>query len=258
MERLNPATGKPFETGEIRVDGKQFLGYARNQPVKKSGYYQELWVDAENYTMQYCLKSARARARDEGLDFNIDKDYLLSIKTTHCPVFGTPFEWARMGDGLSDQAPSLDKIIPELGYVKGNVVFISHRANKLKNDATEYELYTLADWLHYKTKEVSNAFPHAVTSLSKRANRKSPYYIKSGVVFTTGLGQDDNHTDDHSRAVQRQDADHSPQTSGGDSVGQRSEEVGTSEAFTRIEDHGDTRAEVVRLDFGSRHLLNKP
>lgn len=37
-------------------------------------------------------------------------------------------------------SPSLDKIIPSLGYVPGNVRIISARANLLKNDATVDEL----------------------------------------------------------------------------------------------------------------------
>ena len=35
---------------------------------------------------------------------------------------------------------SLDCIIPELGYVPGNVAVISRRANTIKNDATIEEL----------------------------------------------------------------------------------------------------------------------
>lgn len=40
-------------------------------------------------------------------------------------------------------APSIDKIIPALGYVPGNVMVISLRANTLKNNATLAELQTL-------------------------------------------------------------------------------------------------------------------
>ena len=37
-------------------------------------------------------------------------------------------------------SPSLDRIIPSLGYVKGNIRVISFRANTLKNNATLSEL----------------------------------------------------------------------------------------------------------------------
>lgn len=44
----------------------------------------------------------------------------------------------------------MDRIIPELGYTKGNVVVISFRANRLKNDATYEELRALADYVGAK------------------------------------------------------------------------------------------------------------
>lgn len=41
-------------------------------------------------------------------------------------------------------SPSLDKIVPELGYVKGNIVVVSLRANQIKSDATIEELQAVA------------------------------------------------------------------------------------------------------------------
>ena len=39
-------------------------------------------------------------------------------------------------DKRSDESPSLDRIIPEKGYVKGNVQVISDLANRMKNSAS--------------------------------------------------------------------------------------------------------------------------
>ena len=53
-----------------------------------------------------------------------------------CPVLGIPLDQDPKGKGeRSDNSPSLDKFIPSLGYVKGNIHIISWRANHLKNDA---------------------------------------------------------------------------------------------------------------------------
>jgi len=41
----------------------------------------------------------------------------------------------------------LDRIIPALGYVKGNVDIISMRANRLKNDLSEEELSRILDYI---------------------------------------------------------------------------------------------------------------
>ena len=61
-----------------------------------------------------------------------------------CPVFKTPLVF---GGGLNKFSPSVDRINNSKGYVKGNVQWISARANSLKRDATAKELYTLADYI---------------------------------------------------------------------------------------------------------------
>ena len=58
-----------------------------------------------------------------------------------CPVLGIKLVVNRGGrKGYHPDSPSLDRIVPELGYVPGNVRVISARANLLKNDATVSEL----------------------------------------------------------------------------------------------------------------------
>jgi hypothetical protein len=39
-----------------------------------------------------------------------------------------------------EYAPSLDRVVPSLGYVRGNVRVISYRANTLRRDASIEEL----------------------------------------------------------------------------------------------------------------------
>lgn len=86
------------------------------------------------------LRAARARAKDKGLPFNISiNDF--SIPET-CPALGVEIT---LGGG--DTAPSLDRIVPALGYVKGNVVVLSHRANRIKNNASAHELRRIAEFL---------------------------------------------------------------------------------------------------------------
>ena len=89
------------------------------------------------------IKNARKRAKDKKVPFDIDHDYIRSIVPSHCPVFGTPLEWSlqRAAQSIAlGNSPSLDRIVPERGYVKGNVWIISHRANTIKNDASHEEL----------------------------------------------------------------------------------------------------------------------
>lgn len=44
-------------------------------------------------------------------------------------------------------SPSLDKIIPSLGYAKGNIWVISYRANTIKNNCTFEEIQKLYEAL---------------------------------------------------------------------------------------------------------------
>lgn len=91
---------------------------------------------------------AQQRAKHNNLAFDLDIEYLLSIATDACPIFKQKFRWGRHKGKSHDFTPSLDRIVPKLGYVKGNVAFISVKANRIKNNAEEKELYAVADWLH--------------------------------------------------------------------------------------------------------------
>jgi hypothetical protein len=66
----------------------------------------------------------------------------------YCPVF--PWIKLQFGSGRAqrpDCTPTLDRIIPSLGYVPGNVKVISMRANRLKSDALSWELRRIAEWI---------------------------------------------------------------------------------------------------------------
>lgn len=89
-----------------------------------------------------CL-SAKARAKRDGLLFGLKKEDIVIPDV--CPIFGIPLF---VGDRNNhDNAPTLDKIIPELGYVPSNIRVISYRANRIRNDATLIELKKLVAYL---------------------------------------------------------------------------------------------------------------
>lgn len=84
--------------------------------------------------------SAKSRAKLNKLDFNITLDDIIIPET--CPLLGIKIERKEYGKGGSFQpnSPSLDKIIPSKGYVKGNIMVISMKANVMKCNATIDEL----------------------------------------------------------------------------------------------------------------------
>ena len=94
--------------------------------------------------------NAKSRARKNNLPFDLTVEYLESIATNECPIFKIKFEWGQSGLGkgnTKETAPTLDRILPHKGYVKGNVAFISFRANRIKDNASMEEMYKIADWI---------------------------------------------------------------------------------------------------------------
>lgn len=73
------------------------------------------------------LERARERAARLGLPFNLRRCDV--VVPPVCPVLGVPLA---TGSERSSGSPSLDRIRPVQGYVRGNVRVISDRANRLK------------------------------------------------------------------------------------------------------------------------------
>ena len=152
-QRLNPKTAKKFMLGE-NIGDKYFLGYD-NRYIKLNGYVREIWGNWDTYH-RFKVKSikvnAHYRANKEGYKSEVTIDYLVDIfpKDFLCPALGIKMEWGNREEIHS--SPSLDRIIPSKGYKKGNVVWISTRANAIKQDATSEEVMKVAKWLNKKLK----------------------------------------------------------------------------------------------------------
>lgn len=83
---------------------------------------------------------ARERAKKKKVKFDLSVSDI-PLPSEFCPVLGI-----KLSRGITtrcDNSPSLDRIIPKLGYVKGNIRVISHRANYLKSNSTIHELKLL-------------------------------------------------------------------------------------------------------------------
>ena len=89
------------------------------------------------------VTQAKTRARKRNIPFDMHWTDLPELPEK-CPVLGIEIVWAFRGKGgWYDDSPSIDRIIPALGYVAGNVRIISNRANRLKADATLEEMELL-------------------------------------------------------------------------------------------------------------------
>ncbi|NBS70476.1 hypothetical protein EBT31_16415 [bacterium] len=90
--------------------------------------------------------SAKKRKVPVGFESAIEfASYVKSIAPDKCPVFGKKF--VEQGNGFGRFSPSIDKIDPRKGYVRGNVQVISVLANCMKRDANRKELQQFAKWV---------------------------------------------------------------------------------------------------------------
>jgi len=97
------------------------------------------------------LLSAKSTAKKRGLEFNLTLETLPSIPF-ECPVLGTPL--FKTPHSNPENKPSLDRIDPALGYIPGNVRWISWRANNLRSNGTAKEFAALlADALSIEGRE---------------------------------------------------------------------------------------------------------
>lgn len=91
-----------------------------------------------NFPERQLFNCAKGRAKRTNKDFNLEQSDIIIPKI--CPVLGIEIKSAIGLKKNNDYSPSVDRIDNSLGYVKGNIVVISWRANRLKGNATFLEL----------------------------------------------------------------------------------------------------------------------
>lgn len=89
-------------------------------------------------------QDAKRRAKVKRLPFSLKVE---DIKIpARCPVFHIRLFRNTGGKNQHDNSPTLDRLIPRKGYVKGNVIVVSSKANMTRGCATPEELETVAQF----------------------------------------------------------------------------------------------------------------
>lgn len=106
----------------------------RHRAVAEWGY--DMWLARREK-----FQRKRVNARHCKWEFSID---FYDIEwPTHCPLLGLELDY--FCTSTQENSVSFDRIDPSKGYVQGNVLVCSWRANRIKNDATSSELRQIAD-----------------------------------------------------------------------------------------------------------------
>lgn len=119
---------------KLKEDDSQVL---KDMRTRSKLFLRHLRKDHPSY---FLLKAAKSRARIYNLPFDITVEDIVIPK--YCPILEIEL-FSGIGKTCNN-SPSVDKIIPELGYVRGNVRVISHLANMMKNSATPVLLQNFA------------------------------------------------------------------------------------------------------------------
>lgn len=88
----------------------------------------------KNIRMYRLMHAARNRAKAKNLPYNITVEYLIKLWNENdgcCSLTGIPFKLDHSGTAgqVHPDAPSVDRIVPKLGYVEGNIRLVTYHMN---------------------------------------------------------------------------------------------------------------------------------
>lgn len=161
IKSINPITKNHYKLGDKRVlngEHQYFLAYdswpeGDIDSLEGSYKMREKWLSKEKYFKRRIgrqLTTIRYRCKKNNSTFEIDTSYAVSIFPTDnkCPITNKELIFGFDENGTIESSPSLDKIIPEKGYIKNNVIWVSYLVNKIKHNATIKELKMIGDFYY--------------------------------------------------------------------------------------------------------------
>lgn len=95
------------------------------------------------------LAGAKNRAKSKNLPFDLTLDYLMGLWDScegSCVISKRTFDLSSYGKKrqVNPNAPSIDRIIPEKGYIKGNVRLVTYHVNVALSEFGEEVLISLS------------------------------------------------------------------------------------------------------------------
>jgi hypothetical protein len=183
------------------------------------------------------IGNAKQRCKEKNVQISITADWVEEhLKRGTCELTGLPFNFGPPPEGLTRRpdAPSLDRIDKHKHYTEDNTRVILWAVNCA---LAEYGTEVMLPILKAIVKGIEDAQQKSATSVSEGHHREGKIYPKLGIVLTSGAWQNYDHTYNHSRTIQWQDADSSPQASSRDSLGYGSGKVGASETSQSVQDN---------------------
>lgn len=141
-ERVYAANKDWEKRNPEKAAAKQLRGYNKRKLTRKED--RVIWNnDNKEYLL---LEYARRRAKTQKVPCTISIEDIFIPE--YCPLTGLKLQ-RHEGKNQEDSA-SIDKVIPHLGYVPGNVRVISKKANRRKQDMLRADVVKLLDYIDGK------------------------------------------------------------------------------------------------------------
>ena len=107
---------------------KQRIKYLKTRTIRKHSNVPRIAKSTEETSIKKKLSSLEKSAIKRGLDFNLEYEDLLKLyKTKRCYYTGI-----RFNEKIKDKQLTLDRVDRLQGYIKGNVVACTDKANQMK------------------------------------------------------------------------------------------------------------------------------
>ena len=127
---------------------RQRKRYAENREKVLERQREYRAANPEKDTTKNLFRNAKNRAKAKGLPFTLTKEWVVErIEWGKCELSGIPFNLEVGREVSGPFSPSIDKIVPELGYTPENCRVILCGINLLKMNGTDEGMFHIAEQL---------------------------------------------------------------------------------------------------------------
>jgi hypothetical protein len=154
--RVRGEVGSPeFDASYAKAVAQAPTPDVRNMKTTKP----ETRKQATEKTLKVALLAAKKRAKDKGLPFDLDLDFLLNTAQAQnfsCLLTGIEF-FAKVNHSarVNPTVPSIDRIVPDRGYTKDNVRLVIYAINAMLLDWGEELFIRVANSYRYQKRSKS-------------------------------------------------------------------------------------------------------
>ncbi len=134
-------SGKSVEYSQSTSHHRKKYYDTHKEALKETLHQKKSALDV--FYIKKALTNIKSKCKTKGIVFNLVPEDIVIPEL--CPVLGIPLEFN--GGNLSrDSSPSIDRIDPSRGYEVDNIVIVSNRVNRIKNNSSLQEMENILNF----------------------------------------------------------------------------------------------------------------